>query len=182
MFESDHHNYMNAVSIHQLNAPENVSLLEMFLNADHTADPHSHPNASELVYCISGAAVVSVLNPFAKEWLNIAIQPGQVANVPQGWWHYETALTGNTHVLAIFDAPAFETIPGSDRLRLTNNGCGPGPAGRAAKQAVPNAAQPNVNANPQPRYAAHPKPAFGWHPQPSSGDSQPLAYSPYWGC
>ncbi|MNI43483.1 hypothetical protein D3C73_978130 [compost metagenome] len=64
-------------------------------------------------------AVVSLINPFTKELLNYPIQPGQVANVPQGWWHYEIASVDNTHLLAIFDAPIPEFIGGSDLLRLT---------------------------------------------------------------
>jgi len=42
-----------------------------------------------------------------------------VANVPQGWWHYEIASVDNTHLLAIFDAPVPEFIGASDLLRLT---------------------------------------------------------------
>ncbi|XKI12356.1 Cupin domain-containing protein [Sporosarcina sp. ANT_H38] len=45
--------------------------------------------------------------------------PGQVANVPQGWWHYEVATADNTHILAIFNAPTPEVILGSDILKLT---------------------------------------------------------------
>lgn len=73
----------------------------------------------ELVYCISGSAVVSLVNPFAKTLLNFQITPGQVVNVPQGWWHYEIANVDHTHLLAIFDAPVPEFIAGSDMLRLT---------------------------------------------------------------
>jgi hypothetical protein len=45
--------------------------------------------------------------------------PGQVVNIPQGWWHYEIATLDNTHLLAIFDAPFPDVIYGSDILRLT---------------------------------------------------------------
>ena len=37
----------------------------------------------------------------------------------KAWWHYEIATVDNTHLLAIFDAPVPEFIPGSDLLRLT---------------------------------------------------------------
>jgi len=118
-FTKDPQNYINALSIKQLNTLGNVSLLDIFLSAGNIVEPHIHQNASELVYCISGAAVVSLINPFTKELLNFPIQPGQVANVPQGWWHYEIASVDNTHLLAIFDAPTPEFIGGSDLLRLT---------------------------------------------------------------
>lgn len=118
-FKKDNQNYINALSVVQLNTLGNTSLLDIFLSTGNVVEPHTHQNASELVYCISGAAVVSIINPFTKELLNFPIQPGQVANVPQGWWHYEIATVDNTHLLAIFDAPIPEFIPGSDVLRLT---------------------------------------------------------------
>jgi len=82
-------------------------------------EPHYHQNAAELIYCISGAAIVSIFNPFTKEIKNYSIEPGQVANVPQGWWHYEIATENDTHLLAIFDAPTPEVILGSDILKFT---------------------------------------------------------------
>lgn len=119
MFRKDERNYINALSVQQLNTLGNVSLLDIYLSTSNVVEPHTHQNASELVYCISGAAVVSLINPFTKKLVNIPIQPGQVANVPQGWWHYEIATMDNTHLLAIFDAPVPEFIAGSDMLRLT---------------------------------------------------------------
>ncbi|CAH1200536.1 hypothetical protein PAECIP111893_01424 [Paenibacillus plantiphilus] len=118
-FKKDAQNYINSLSIMQLNTLGNVSLLDIHLSRGNVIEPHIHQNASELVYCISGALVVSLINPFTKELRNFPIQPGQVANVPQGWWHYEIATVDNTHVLAIFDAPIPEFIGGSDLLRLT---------------------------------------------------------------
>ncbi|MDF2652119.1 MAG: cupin, partial [Paenibacillus sp.] len=118
-FKKDSRNYINVLSINQLNTLGNVSLLDIYLSTGNVVEPHIHQNASELVYCISGAAVVSLVNPFTKELLNFPIQPGQAANVPQGWWHYEVASVDNTHLLAIFDAPIPEFIGGSDLLRLT---------------------------------------------------------------
>ncbi|WP_440109595.1 cupin domain-containing protein [Paenibacillus sp. QZ-Y1] len=119
LFKKDENNYINSLSIQQLNTLGNASLLDIFLSAGNVVEPHTHPNATELVYCISGSAVVSLINPFTNELLNFTITPGQVANVPQGWWHYEIAIADHTHLLAIFDAPVPEAIFGSDTLRLT---------------------------------------------------------------
>ncbi|WP_239617585.1 cupin domain-containing protein [Cohnella mopanensis] len=118
-FRKDARNYINRLSINDLNTLGNTSLLDIYLTIGNIVEPHLHQNASELVYCISGAAVVSLINPFTNQLLNFPIQPGQVANVPQGWWHYEIATVDNTHLLAIFDAPIPEAIFGSDILRLT---------------------------------------------------------------
>ncbi|NGM83852.1 cupin domain-containing protein [Paenibacillus sp. 7124] len=119
LFKKDNNNYINVLGVQQLNTLENVSLLDIFLSANNVVEPHYHQNAAELVYCISGAATVSILNPFTKQILNYSITPGQVANVPQGWWHYEIANADNTHLLAIFDAPTPEVILGSDILKFT---------------------------------------------------------------
>lgn len=119
LFIKDHCNFINVLGVQQLNTLDNVSLLDIFLSANNVVEPHYHQNAAELVYCISGAITVSILNPFTKCLLNYNITPGQVVNVPQGWWHYEVATADNTHILAIFNAPTPEVILGSDILKFT---------------------------------------------------------------
>ncbi|MBP0723896.1 cupin domain-containing protein [Bacillus sp. RG28] len=119
LFIKDHHNYINILGVKQLNTLDNVSLLDIFLSANNVVEPHYHQNAAELVYCISGAAIVSMMNPYTKQILNYSITPGQVANVPQGWWHYEVATVDQTHLLAIFNAPTPDVILGSDILKFT---------------------------------------------------------------
>ena len=118
-FKKDDRNYIDSLSINQLNTLGGASLLDIYLTTGNVVEPHIYQNASELVYCISGGAVVSIMNPYTNQMLNFTIGPGQVANVPQGWWHYEMATTDNTHLLAIFDANTPEVIFGSQMLRLT---------------------------------------------------------------
>ncbi|MFC5529925.1 cupin domain-containing protein [Cohnella yongneupensis] len=117
-FTKDGRNYINALGIDQLNTLGNVSLLDIYMSRGNVVEPHIHQNASELVYCIAGGEIVSILNPFTKTVLNFKIAPGQVANIPQGWFHWELATEDNTHLLAIFDAPVPEFIAVSDFLRL----------------------------------------------------------------
>ena len=119
LFMKDQYNYINVLGIKQLNTLDHVSLLDIFLSKSNVVEPHYHQNAAELVYCISGSAIVSILNPYTKQLLNYTITPGQVANVPQAWWHYEMALKDHTHLLAIFNAPTPEVILGSDLLKFT---------------------------------------------------------------
>lgn len=118
-FRKDNNNFINVLGVQQLNTLDNVSLLDIYLSANNIIEPHYHQNAAELIYCISGAATVSIVNPFTKQLLHYPITPGQVANVPQGWWHYEVATADNTHLLAIFNAPTPEVISGSDIFTLT---------------------------------------------------------------
>lgn len=119
LFIKNQENYINILGSKQLNTLDNVSLLDIFLSKNNVVEPHYHQNAAELVYCISGSATVSILNPYTKQLLNYTINPGQVANVPQGWWHYEVALTDQTHLLAIFNASTPDVILGSDILKYT---------------------------------------------------------------
>lgn len=119
LYKKDDRNYVNILSRKQLNTLGNTSLLDIYLSTGNVIEPHYHQNASELVYCVTGAAVVSIINPFTNQLHHYPITPGLVANVPQGWWHYEIATVDNTHLLAIFDAPIPEVIFGSDILRLT---------------------------------------------------------------
>jgi oxalate decarboxylase/phosphoglucose isomerase-like protein (cupin superfamily) len=118
MFAKDSGNVIYALGVQQLNTLGNVSLLDIYLTKGNVVEPHIHQNASELVYAIEGAAVVSMINPFIGQVLQFPIGPGQVANVPQGWIHWEVATEENTHLLAIFDAPVPEFIGMSDFLRL----------------------------------------------------------------
>ncbi|KOP67085.1 hypothetical protein AMS62_18915 [Bacillus sp. FJAT-18019] len=118
-FKKDSQNYINSLSVKELNTLGNASLLDIYLSTGNVVEPHIHQNASELIYVISGSVIVSLVNPFTKELLNFTVTPGQVALVPQGWWHYEMATVDNTHLIAIFDAPVPEFIGGSDLLRLT---------------------------------------------------------------
>lgn len=119
LFRKDNQNYINVLGMKQLNTLKNVSLLDIFLSTNNVVEPHYHQNAAELVYCISGSITVSMLNPYTKQMLNYSITPEQVTNIPQGWWHYETATDDNTHLLAIFDAPNPDVILGSDILKFT---------------------------------------------------------------
>ncbi|MBK3493470.1 cupin domain-containing protein [Viridibacillus sp. YIM B01967] len=119
LFTRNNENFINSLGRNNLNTLGNVSLFDIFLSKDRIIEPHYHQNASELVYCISGSAVVSLINPFTNKVSHIPITPGQVANIPQGWWHWEIGTKENTHLLAIFDAPYPESILGSDLLTKT---------------------------------------------------------------
>ena len=118
IFKKDGQNFINLLGIQQLNTLDNISLLDFSLSANNVIEPHYHQNAAELVYCITGVAKVSMINPFTKKLQEYEITPGQVVNVPQGWWHYVTGMKDHTHLLAIFNAPTPEVILGSDILKI----------------------------------------------------------------
>ncbi|WP_217593680.1 cupin domain-containing protein [Cohnella sp. GbtcB17] len=174
VFTKDGANFINSLGIQQLNTLGNASLLDIYMSAGNVVEPHIHQNASELVYLVAGAAVVSLLNPFTKEVRSFALKPGQVALVPQGWFHWEIATENQTHILAIFDAPVPEFIAVSDFLRLAprnllahtycldeakiTDALAPitdtttiGPSANCGKRAVPHA-QPRIQAHAAPSY------------------------------
>lgn len=119
LFIKNPKNLINVAGQKQLNTLHNVSLLDIFLSRGNIIEPHYHQNATELIYCISGSVTVSILNPLSKQIMNFTLTPGQIVNIPQGWWHYIVTLQDHTHLLAIFDAPNPEVILGSDILKFT---------------------------------------------------------------
>lgn len=49
--------------------------------------PHWHPDAAELDYVLSGNAFIGLAFP-GGEWTEFPLNPGQIAILPQGWFHY----------------------------------------------------------------------------------------------
>lgn len=119
IFRKNRENYINAAGTQQLNTMGDTFLLDVYLTSGNVVEPHYHPNASEVLYCITGEAVVSLINPSTNELKNSSIKQGQIASVPQGWWHYATAVSNQCHLLAIHDTPMLQTVWGSDVLRIT---------------------------------------------------------------
>lgn len=78
--------------------------------------PHWHTNADELVFVICGGIVASVFNPFTRKLITCTLKPGQVVQLPKGWFHWFIAITDNTHVLTIFDVPTPDVVFGADFL------------------------------------------------------------------
>lgn len=119
LYKKNNANYINALGIDQLARIGNVYLLDIFLSKENCVELHYHPNATELIYCISGEAELSFINMDNKKWQSFTFERGEVVTIPQGWWHYVCAKKDYTHLLAIHDTNQLETIFGSDLLRLT---------------------------------------------------------------
>ncbi|PID24524.1 cupin domain-containing protein [Sporosarcina sp. P7] len=118
-FKKNEKNFINILSSKQLNTLDDLSMLDIFLSKDHIIEPHYHPNASELTYCVSGSATISIMNIDTKLFQHYTITAGQVVNIPQGWWHYQIAHTDDTHLQGIFNANTPEVVLGSDILTAT---------------------------------------------------------------
>ena len=70
LFKKYDRNIINVLGIDQLNT------LDIYLSKNNVIEPHYHQNVAELVYCISGAITVSILNPYTKQLHNYPITPG----------------------------------------------------------------------------------------------------------
>ncbi|GKV64730.1 cupin [Sporosarcina sp. NCCP-2331] len=118
-FKKDDQNFINILSTQQINTLQNTSMLDIFLSKDRIIEPHYHPNASELTYCVSGSVTISMMNLQTKKFQHYRITSGQAVNIPQGWWHYQIAHAEDTHLQGIFNADIPEVVLGSDILTAT---------------------------------------------------------------
>ena len=50
-------------------------------------EPHWHPNAAELNYCVSGTAQIGVIAPDGNVQ-TFAVNAGDIAFIPRSWFHY----------------------------------------------------------------------------------------------
>jgi oxalate decarboxylase/phosphoglucose isomerase-like protein (cupin superfamily) len=118
-YQQNEQNFILQQFAGQMPVMQNLGLLDIYLSQGHSVEPHWHPNSVELVYMIQGEAIISILNPFTLQVLTYQVKPPQTVFIPMGWWHWEIAACDNTHILAIFDNNAAQTVFGSDVLRKT---------------------------------------------------------------
>jgi oxalate decarboxylase len=75
-------------------------------------EPHWHPNAGELNYCVSGHAQIGLVAPDGN-LQTVAVGPGDIAFLPQNWFHYIANVSDEPLQLLIFfitAGPRVETI------------------------------------------------------------------------
>jgi len=79
-------------------------------------EPHSHPNAEQLDYCVSGQAQVGIVGPDGhKQLLNLT--DGDISFVPRGYVHWiQNTGRSNLHFLVILSHELPETIELSETL------------------------------------------------------------------
>ena len=91
--------------------------------------PHWHPDAAEMDYVLAGKARIGLAFP-SGEWQRFDVEAGEIAVLPQGWFHYiENKGEDVLQMLVIFNNSApndigisvgFQAIP-KDVLGLTFN-------------------------------------------------------------
>jgi oxalate decarboxylase/phosphoglucose isomerase-like protein (cupin superfamily) len=80
-------------------------------------EPHVHPNANQLDYCVSGKAQVGIIGPEGHKQL-LDLTAGDISFVPQGQLHW-IQNTGKTplHFLVVLSHEEPETIELSEMIR-----------------------------------------------------------------
>jgi oxalate decarboxylase/phosphoglucose isomerase-like protein (cupin superfamily) len=93
-----------------------LAVQELTLKPGAVREPHSHPNAEQLDYCIEGEARVGILEP-GGETQSLDLKSGHIAFVPQGYVHW-IENTGDTDLrfLLVLSHEEPETIELSETL------------------------------------------------------------------
>jgi oxalate decarboxylase len=84
-------------------AGNGLSIYRLTLEPGAVRIPHWHPDASELDYVLAGKARIGLGFPDG-EWERFDLAAGQIAILPQGWFHYiENVGEGALSMLVIFN-------------------------------------------------------------------------------
>jgi oxalate decarboxylase/phosphoglucose isomerase-like protein (cupin superfamily) len=79
-------------------------------------EPHSHPNAEQLDYCVSGQAQVGIIGPDGHKQL-LELRDGDISFVPRGYIHWiQNTGSSQLHFLVILSHELPETIELSETL------------------------------------------------------------------
>jgi oxalate decarboxylase len=82
----------NEAGTKQLPRLEGITLYHLRGEPRSLREPHWHPNASELNYCVSGHAQIAVVAPDGGMRERFTVGPGDVAYVPRNYFHYIASL------------------------------------------------------------------------------------------
>ena len=95
-------------------ALQGLAIQALHLNPRAVREPHVHPNAHQLDYCVSGKARVGIIGPEGHRQL-LDLGPGDISFVPQGYAHWiENVGDGPLHFLVILSHEEPETIETSE--------------------------------------------------------------------
>lgn len=64
-------------------------------------EPHWHPNANELNYCVQGNAQIEIITPDHTHEV-FQVQPGDVAFVPENYFHYISSTSNEPLIFLVF--------------------------------------------------------------------------------
>lgn len=80
------------------------------LDIEGVREPHWHPNAAELSYCLSGNAIVTIFSPGAGHD-TFTVKEGEIVYIPRGYLHHiENINRGETKFAIVFNHEMPEDI------------------------------------------------------------------------
>jgi oxalate decarboxylase len=74
-------------SKHNFSILNGMALYSIRLDSGGVREPHWHPNADELSYCISGSALMTIFSP-GDTVDTFEVGPGEVVFIPSAYFHY----------------------------------------------------------------------------------------------
>ena len=74
------------VTAEQMPILEGIALATLELEPGAAREPHWHPNAAELSYCLEGQATITIVEPGGRR-VPMRVEPGDLAFVPPGFVH-----------------------------------------------------------------------------------------------
>ena len=87
-----------------------MALYMLQLDIGGVREPHWHPNAAELSYCISGNAVMTIFSPGAGHD-TFTVSEGEIVYIPKGYLHHiENISQGETRFAIAFNHEMPEDI------------------------------------------------------------------------
>jgi oxalate decarboxylase len=93
------------VTVDDLPILKGLSIKRLLINPGAMRTPHWHANANELTYCVSGTALVSVLDSGSK-FASFVVRTGDVYFVPTAYPHHiEVFDAPEMHFCIFFDQP-----------------------------------------------------------------------------
>jgi oxalate decarboxylase len=99
VYEGGMINELTAAEIPHL---EGITLFSLHAQPRGLREPHWHPNAAELNYCVQGRAQIGIVAPNGVRE-TFVVEPGDVAFIPQNYFHYIASTSDEpVHFLVFF--------------------------------------------------------------------------------
>lgn len=109
------------VNVHNFPVLKGMALSLLELQEKAFREPHWHPNANELSYCLEGTGIMTIFSPGSSHD-TFTLEPGVLAFVPMGSMHHiENTGTGPLRVLVCFDDENPEDINLSSSIAVMPN-------------------------------------------------------------
>jgi oxalate decarboxylase len=87
-----------------------MALYSLRLHCGGVREPHWHPNAAELSYCLAGRALMTIFSPGAGHD-TFTVDPGEIVYIPRGYLHHiENINEGDTKFAIAFNHELPEDI------------------------------------------------------------------------